>query len=206
MIQKKSYYRSYCIIILIPAIILIFHNANYSLPENQEESSTLTKVSVKIIDNASGEVTPAMVSITGESNEVRLPPDGRIMKNPSTTKDFYTGINFENDKNWIGPIRKTTGIGDNEDRSYVYGDNPSVPYWQEPVMYQTSGDFTIELPEGIWRIAVDRGMEYVPVFDEFETTGINNVLEKEIDLKRWIDMPSIGWFRRCPRPSSNNKT
>lgn len=160
----------------------------------QAQSIHKANVHVRIFDTVSNEITGAMVSIVGESDEVRLPPDGRILDKPSTTSEFYSGITFQDDKNWIGPVRKTMGIGDNEDRSYVYELLPSIPYWKEPVIFQTSGDFTIDLPEGKWRISVDRGMEYIPIFTEFEVTEDSDVETIDIHLTKWIDMPSRGWY------------
>ena len=72
-----------------------------------------------------------------------LPPDGLPDPKPNTTKEYRDGIVFSRDRNWVGPVRKMTGIGDNLDRSYVYGLFPSLPFWNEPVMYQVSGDFSI---------------------------------------------------------------
>ena len=150
-------------------------------------------VHVRLIDTETGRVTPAMVCISGSDNQVRLPPDGRVLTKPSTTREFYSGVEFDPDPDWIGPVRKMQGIGDNNDRSYVYERLPSIPYWKEPVMYQTSGDFTIQLPAGEWRIAVDRGLEYIPVVQAFKVTDEASLL-LAIDLKRWIDLPQEGWW------------
>ena len=134
-----------------------------------------------------------MVCILGSDNKVRLPPDGKVLTKPSSTQDFYSGVEFNPDPNWIGPARKMQGMGDNNDRSYVYGLLPSIPYWKEPVVYQTSGDFTIQLLAGNWRIAVDRGPEYVPVVQEFKVTDEES-LTQTIELKRWINLPAKGWW------------
>jgi len=37
--------------------------------------------------------------------------------------------------------------------------------------HQTSGDFSIALPDGEWRIAVDHGMEYVPMVETITVNG-----------------------------------
>ncbi len=113
----------------------------------------------------------------------------------SRNGDFVKGIEFEPDRNWIGPVRKMVGEGDNEDRSYVYvHDRYSLPYWNEPVMYQTSGDFSIELPPGRWRMAVAHGMEYIPAIEEFETPRGGGSITKRMELKRWIDLAKRGWY------------
>ena len=56
-----------------------------------------------------------------------------------------------------------------------------------PVMFQTSGDFTIDLPKGKWRIAVEHGNEYIPVTEEFAVADETSI-DKTIELKRWIDL------------------
>jgi hypothetical protein len=85
------------------------------------------------------------------------------------------------------------GKGDNNDRSYCYQDRPSIPYWKEPVIYLTSGDFLIDLPAGRWRIGASHGMEYVPVAEEFEVSG-RGAMEKTLVFNRWIELPARGWW------------
>jgi hypothetical protein len=151
-------------------------------------------VRFRLLDVAAGRTTPAMVCISDvKDDSVRLPPDGRVCESPGKTDEFYEGIRFKSDRNWIGPVRKMAGRGDNDDRSFVYELRPSLPYWSEPVMFQTSGDFTIDLPAGKWRIAVERGNEYIPVTDEFMVAD-EAAIEKTIALKRWIDLPARGWY------------
>lgn len=150
-------------------------------------------VRVQIVDTSSGATSPAMACLTDANGQVRLPPDGRILKAPSSTREFYTGVDYDADPNWIGPVRKMQGRGDNDDRSYVYEDRPSIPYWQEPVIYQVSGDFRIELPEGRYRLAVEHGMEYVPQVMTFEVRATESQTVK-VQLARWIDLPAHGWW------------
>ena len=152
-----------------------------------------TTVRFRLLDTETEDTTPAMVCITSAAGDVRLPPDGRILERPSLNPDFYSGIVFNRDPNWIGPVRKTLGLGDDMDRSHIYGLLPSIPYWNEPVMYQTSGNFTINLPAGKWRIAVYHGMEYIPVVEEFSLSGEDS-LSRTIELRRWIDLPKRGWW------------
>src|SRR5688572_24330356 len=88
----------------------------------------ITTVRFQLLD-ASGKPTPAMICITSvEDGTVRLPPDGRVNPQPSTTEEFTGGIDFRRGSDWVGPVRKTTGKGDNRDRSYVYESVPSLPY------------------------------------------------------------------------------
>ena len=160
----------------------------------QAQTANTCRVRVRLVNSQTGKITPAMACISSaDSKEVRLPPDGRICTKPSLEKEFYAGIKFSSDQNWIGPVRKMEGEGDNHDRSYVYGDQPSIPFWKEPVVYQTSGDFFIDLPAGRWRIAASHGMEFVPVIEELEVAG-ERELEKTLVLRRWIDLPARGWW------------
>ncbi len=153
-----------------------------------------TNVHFRILDKSSGEITPVMICITDAKGNVYVPSHGNILDSVSSSKEFYGGIDFDEDKNWIGPVRKMNGKGNNEDRSYVYGLLPSIPYWREPVMYLVSGDFTIDLPEGKWRIAVDHGMEYKMVIEEFTISKTNKSIEKIIEIERWINLPEMGWY------------
>ncbi len=153
-----------------------------------------TRVHVRLLDSQTGRPTPAMACISdAKSSQVRLPPDGRVCAQPSTVREFYAGVKFDPDPNWIGPVRKMQGKGDNNDRSFVFEERPSIPYWKEPVIYQTSGDFLIDLPAGRWRIAASHGMEFVPLAEEFEVRGSGS-LEQTLRLKRWIDLPAQGWW------------
>jgi hypothetical protein len=162
--------------------------------EARVQPANTTRVRVRLVDAQSGQPTPAMACIIDvKSNQVRLPPDGRIATRPSTVEQFVSGVRFDPDPSWIGPVRKMQGKGDNNDRSYVYENRPSIPYWTEPVIFQASGNFLIDLPAGRWRIRASHGMEYVPVADEFEVDG-RGELEKTLRLQRWIDLPALGWW------------
>jgi hypothetical protein len=168
------------------------------LGESASDSTTLAtkscRVHVRLIDAGTRRPTPAMVCISdAASGAVRLPPDGRVCAKPSSVQDFYSGVNFNADPNWVGPVRKMQGKGTNDDRSYVYGDLPSVPYWAEPVLYQTSGDFYIDLPPGRWRVAASHGTEYIPVVRPLEISS-QKELECTLSLERWIDLPALGWW------------
>jgi hypothetical protein len=147
-----------------------------------------------LLDVPSGKLVPAVVCIRNlDDQTVRLPPDGRVMQRVSQTEEFYRGVDFEaNNPDWIGPPRKTLGKGNNNDRSYVYEELPSIPYWSEPVLYQTHPTFSIKLEQGRYRISVARGMEYIPVTKEFAVTAEDQ--EHTLRLERWVDLPARGWF------------
>ena len=174
-------------------VIMLLSILIMCLPGFAQEAKTTVRF--KLMDTSTNKCTPAMVCITNTANNsIHLPPDGKECKTVSQIELFGWGIQHDGDHNWIGPVRKTMGMGNNNDRSIVYQLKPSVPYWKEPVMYQVSGDFTIDLLPGRWRIAVEHGMEYIPVVEEFTIKSGDESLTKTIKLKRWIDLPEKGWF------------
>lgn len=153
-------------------------------------------VKIRLIDAASAKPAPAMVCITALADgSVRMPPNGEPLAQPSSTRTFYEGVRFSTDNDWVGPARKTAGKGNNDDRGFPYEHRLSIPYWPEPVMYQTTGDFGIRLDAGRYRISVYRGTEFVPVAEEFEVTpGAADPITRDIQVKRWIDLPAKGWW------------
>ncbi len=161
-----------------------------------QEEQQLVKLRVQVIEEDTRQITPVMVCISSvEDGQVRVPPLGLVAESPSGTSLFFSGIEFNEDKNWIGPVRKMNGISNNnDDRCFAYGLLPSIPYWSEPVMYQTSGEFTINLAPGKWRISMEHGNEYIPLNEEFILTNKKKELTKTFILKRWIDLPQRGWY------------
>ena len=155
-----------------------------------------TRLYIKIIASDTRNITPAMVCITNKSNlKVHLPPDGAVAGEATYPDIFFGGINFSNNKNWVGPVRKMSGKGAvNGQRTYVYGNAPTLPYWKEPVMYQVSGNFTIDLEPGTWRISIEHGNEYVPVNSELTVKARPKEQTKTFVLKRWINLPKLGWY------------
>lgn len=168
----------------------------YSLVCNAQVATIRKQtVNIKIYAGDTKKITPAMVCITNnKQNQPVLPPSGDKILKPSDNDVFFKGVSFDKDKNWVGPVRMTAGVGDNKDRSVLYGVQPSIPYWKAPVMYQTSGNFTITLPLGSWKISVQRGNEYVPIEQEFTVTESKLTSVKAFTLERWIDLPKLGWY------------
>ncbi|MEO6705936.1 MAG: hypothetical protein ABIN04_08830, partial [Ginsengibacter sp.] len=152
-------------------------------------------MNIQIREADTRKVTPVMLCITHvKDSVVYTPPHGEIAEAPANPNDFFNGINYNSDLNWIGPIRKMSGKGFvNGQRTYVYGDSPSLPYWHEPVMYQVSGNFTIDLFPGKWRISIEHGNEYVPVQEMLEIVAGKKKLVRKFYLTRWINLPAMGW-------------
>ena len=148
---------------------------------------------VDIRDRDSGQVTPAMVCITSlEDNKWRTPPDGSIVPPYTRVPDFMDPPEWKPGD--IGPVRLTVGDWrDNNTRSFLYGEKSGYPFWAEPAAYFVPKPFSIRLPAGRWRLAVARGLEYLPVFEEFEIRS-GQVRTRRIDLRRWENMASRGWY------------
>ena len=148
---------------------------------------------VEIRDQATGHLVPAMVCITSlDDHKWRIPPDGSVVPPYSTASQFYDPPSWKPGQ--IGPVRLTNGeYNDNNVRSHVYDGRPGIPFWREPAAYFVSQPFSIRLPTGKWRLAVARGFEYLPLYEEFEITAGENRTRK-IQLKRWVDMAEQGWY------------
>jgi hypothetical protein len=145
------------------------------------------------IRDESGRVTPAMVCITSlEDNKWRTPPDGAIVPPYTRVPDFMDPEEWKPGD--IGPVRLTVGDWrDNNTRSFLYGDKSGYPFWAEPAAYFVAQPFSIQLPAGRWRLAVARGIEYLPVFEEFAIKP-GEVRKRRIDLRRWEHMARRGWY------------
>ena len=179
--------------VLLIVVLLVFAPLATTAPSaTGAEKAT---VHFRLVDETSGQATTAMVCIRNlDDDTVRLPPDGRELERVGMTQEFYQGIEYRGqDRGWIGPVRKTMGKGDNNDRSYVYKLLRSLPFWREPVMFQTESSFSVRLPAGRYRVAVARGMEFVPVFDEFDVVAGEDQ-ERTVSLKRWVHMAKRGWY------------
>jgi len=187
---------------------LLFGLAPYAIL-GQSDLGTLR---VAIHDKASGEVVPAMVCITSlADNTWRVPPDGTIVS-PGYRPPGYRLKRAQASPpppiEWspgdIGPVALTVNVplpgislDLRSDLYPMYAGLPPMPYWNEPVAYFVSKPFTITLPPGKWRLAVSRGPEYLPVFEEF-TIAPQQKLERDIRLARWVDMRQQGWYSGDP--------
>lgn len=177
------------------AVLFILLCLNTLATKAQLQLSAKQIINIQIFAGDTKKITPAMVCITNvKQNQPVLPPFGEQIGKPSDNDVFFKGVSFGKDKNWVGPVRMTAGVGDNKDRSVLYGVKPSIPYWKAPVMYQTSGDFTIELPTGIWKISIQHGNEYMPIEEEFTIESTNKKLVKSFTIHRWIHLPKLGWY------------
>ena len=136
---------------------------------------------------------PAMVCITSlADNTWRVPPDGQKVAPFSTVAGFHAILPWKPGD--IGPVRVTAGeFNDNITRMAHYEGRPAYPFWSETAAYFVSHPFSITLPTGKWRLGVYRGIEFLPVYQEFTITP-GKSLERKIRLARWVDMPGRGWY------------
>jgi hypothetical protein len=151
------------------------------------------RLELTIADKFSGRSTPAMMCLTSLADgKWRTPPDGRTAPPYTTTKEFYTAVPWKPGQ--PGPVRLTNGdFGDNDVRSYVYQGKSSLPFWQEPAAYFVAGTVSMTLPAGKYRLALAKGIEYLPVFEEFEVRPGESV-RRRVALERWANMPARGWY------------
>jgi hypothetical protein len=184
--NKKKYRSLLFILISVAATQVLF---------GQPASVHKAIVKITILEEGTKAVTPSMVCITNvNSSRVVTPPLGTLVDKPSDNDVFFKGVEFDSDKKWVGPVRMTAGQGNNKDRSVLYGLKPSIPYWKAPAMYQTSGEFSIELPAGNWTISIERGYEYLPITSNFAVKTTDNQISKTFTLRRWINLPKRGWY------------
>jgi hypothetical protein len=176
------------ILVLRGSLFLLLIWGAYHLTAQSEVS-----LSVEIRDAGTGEIVPAMVCVTSlADHKWRTPPDGTVAPPYSKVRDFYDPAPWTPGQ--IGPVRLTTGEPrDNQARVPMYDGQISYPYWHEPAAYFVSQPFSIRLPPGKWRLAVAHGIEFVPFSEEFDVSAGGN-LTRKVRLKRWVDMPRMGWY------------
>lgn len=57
--------------------------------------------------------------------------------------------------------------------------------------FLVSGDATLKLPDGTYRMRFEKGLEYFPL--EFELQ-VGEAIERAVRMKRWVDMNESGWY------------
>jgi hypothetical protein len=92
--------------------------------------------------------------------------------------------------------------------SVMYGvwDHADGYGFQPDSSFYVNGSFELRLPEGKYAASLSKGMEYLDQVYTFSVTS-GSVVNKTINMVRWIDMPSTGWYsaddhihlRRSPR-------
>lgn len=165
--------------------------------ERFDRLSDTTTIPVRItLLEEDGRPTPAMVCITDLNRGVPVvPPESAPTGSPTYPEIGFKGVPYRDDPHWMGPLRRMDGQGAvNGQRTYVYGDNPSLPYFADSLMYQVNSTFQIRLAPGRYRISIQHGNEFIPIRKEFTVSDGPGKRVHEFVLKRWIDLPSRGWY------------
>jgi len=132
-------------------------------PAGRGQKGTLK---LRIIDDTTGEVTPARVGIYDEKQRFKPPASE---SNAVPINYFYRTINMyncRNDTTW--PIKNTYSF-------WIYG------------------RYECALPAGRYRLIVRKGIEYYLV-NEWLSIEAGKTLEHTVKLKRWADMSKKGWY------------
>lgn len=123
---------------------------------------------VQVVDAGSQNVTPAVVGVYGRDQHVFVPDEAVAFDSGGFS---YSG----------GRIRP----------------NREVRYWpgtpNQRRVFFSSGEFTLNVPEGEYTVIVGKGMEYSPVVQKVEVKAGSTVTQK-VAMQRWVDMPSRGWY------------
>ena len=151
-----------------------------------------TGLAIEIVDDATGRPVSAVACITSVADgKWHVPPDGDSPPY-STLRDFYEPKPWKAGQ--AGLVRKTTGEGDdNRTRSTSFMGRISYPFWNEPASYFVPERFAMRLEPRKYRVALMRGFEYVPVAEEVSIPAGERV-HRVVRLKRWVDMPRMGWY------------
>ena len=101
------------------------------------------------------------------------------------------------------PWDKTRGIGDTPvqagrlvgvyplpSRRLAQGDDPD--FFFHPQIYRADGE-KVKLPPGTYEVQFGRGPEYLPLRKRLIVPENVEAYEASFELKRWIDMASLGW-------------
>jgi hypothetical protein len=143
------------------------------LRQGVEPIRTLTEVvtpetgrlKLTVLSDETGKPTPAMIRVTSKAT-------GRD-RQPSNAVDV-TG-QFD---------------GNGQNTSHRPANIPgrlSGQWWILP------GPLDMALPPGQYEVAIRRGIEHTPIFDAFSVQS-KEVTQKTYRIKRWIDMPKLGWY------------
>ncbi|MBI4584875.1 MAG: CehA/McbA family metallohydrolase [Planctomycetes bacterium] len=68
---------------------------------------------------------------------------------------------------------------------------PDLPFWHDH--FVCGGKISLPLPDGKYSMAIERGLEYRRIRETFEIKA-GGAVEKQIQLKRWADLASDGWW------------
>ncbi|MCG3198111.1 MAG: hypothetical protein GHCLOJNM_02605 [bacterium] len=120
---------------------------------------------LRIVEEETGSPTPAMIAL-------RYAPEGTFAV-PAEAADFFGHFDDGPQHRRLLPI--------------------FAPHWEPVGAHCVDGTATFYLIPGPWDLWVTKGIEYVPVHEEFET-GEAPTPDRTVSLRRWVDMKTRGWW------------
>lgn len=156
-----------------------------SFPTNllaQDQDGTLQ---LSITDSATGEIVPARVVILGADDAYHVAENALLVGGDCDMSDQGAG--------YVDLQTTLAGFSDRIDNPY-----------SKSTQFYSNGTSTVRLPVGTATVAIFKGPEYEVPVEEVEIQAAATV-EREIKLKRWINMPKKGWYSaddhlHIPRP------
>jgi hypothetical protein len=139
-----------------------------------EEAPGTLRLTIK--DGATGRLVPARVEILGADEVYYVAEDALELTGDCEMSDPRSG-----------PVDAAASLA-----KFSGGDRIANPYTRSTQFY-SSGKSSVRLPVGIATIKVLKGPEYEASVEKVEINA-HAAVEREIALKRWIDMPKKGWF------------
>ena len=98
---------------------------------------------------------------------------------------------FGDQKTWI-PSKELKGIYPLPSRrAAAYDEYPD--FFFQPQIYRSDGEH-VQLPPGKYKVVYTRGPEYIPQTKEIVVTADKDSTEFSFQLKRWINMSTLGWY------------
>lgn len=148
----------------------------------QDQEGTLQ---LSITDSVTGEIVPARVEILGADDAYHVAENALLVGGDCDMSDQGAG--------YVDLPSTLAGFSDRIDNFY-----------SNSTQFYSDGTSSVRLPTGSATIAVFKGPEYEVSVEEVEIQAAATV-EREIKLKRWINMPKKGWYSaddhlHIPRP------
>jgi hypothetical protein len=132
------------------------------------ETPPMGELRVTITDQATGKPTPAVAGVYSRDEQLMVPAEALA---------FDEGGFYYNS----GRVRP----------------NLQAHYWpgtpDEHKIFFIGGEFSLRLPEGTYKLIAGKGMEYIPATEQVSVKA-GSTVSRRIVLKRWVDMPSRGWY------------
>ncbi len=138
-----------------------------------------------ITDAATGEAVPARVEILSQDGAYHVAEDALLVGGDCDMSDQGAG--------YVDLHSTLAGFTDRIENPY-----------RKTTQFYSDGKSSIQLPTGTATITVFKGPEYNVPIEKIEVQAAKTV-EHNIQLKRWINMPSQGWYSaddhlHIPRP------